>query len=73
MVVLVAFNLVVKVVAKPLLRLLRRKPPKPPPGPPKTKKTKKTTHNNQKSMFSPDPDKKRGFNLCFNVFFTALK
>ncbi len=53
---MVAFKLVVKVVAKPLLRLLRRKPPKPPPGPPKTKKTKQTTkQNNKKSLFSSDP------------------
>ena len=38
MVVWAAFKLVVKVVEKPLLRLLRRKPPKPPPGPPKPEK-----------------------------------
>ena len=36
---MVAFKLVVKVVANPLLRLLRRKPAKPPPGPPKPRKT----------------------------------
>ena len=46
---MVAFPLVVKVVAKPLLRLLRRKPPKPPPGPPKPTKTK------QETLFSLDP------------------
>ena len=41
MVVLAAFPLVAKVVAKPLLRLLRRKPPKPLPGPPIPPKTKR--------------------------------
>ena len=51
--VLVAFPLVVKVVAKPLLRLLRRKPPKPPPGPPKptnTKQKSKTKLSQEKTL-----------------------
>ena len=57
MVVLVAFFLVVAVVALPLLLLPTGKPPKPPPGPPKTKKTKqKTKQNNTKSLFSSDPE-----------------
>ena len=49
-VVLATFPLVVKVVAEPLLRLLRRKPPKTAPGPPKTRKTKpkNTTKTKQK-------------------------
>lgn len=47
-VVLAAFPLVVQVVAKPLLRLLRREPPKPPPGPPKPAKTKRKTKQNEK-------------------------
>ena len=56
MVVLVAFPLVVKVVAKPLLRLLKRKPPKPPPGPPKPTTTKqKAKQHNKKTLFSLDP------------------
>ena len=45
-VVLVAFPLVVKVVAKPLLRLLRTKPPKPPPGATTTYETKRTAKRN---------------------------
>ena len=53
-VVLVAFKLVVKVVAKPLLRLLGRKPPKPLPGPTKpppeaTKLYKKNTGKHKKT------------------------
>ena len=57
MVVLVAFPLVVKVVAKPPLRLLKRKPPKPPPGPPEPTKTNiKTKQNNKTALFSLDPD-----------------
>ena len=53
---MVAFFLVVAVVALPLLLLPTGKPPKPPPGPPKTKKTKqKTKQNNKKSLFSSDP------------------
>ena len=53
---MVAFPLVVKVVAKPLLRLLRRKPPTPPPGPPKPTKTKqKTKQKNKNTLFRSDP------------------
>ena len=47
--VLVAFRLVVKVMAKPLLGLQRRKPPKPPPGPPKTDKTTKKENIKQEN------------------------
>ena len=42
-----AFLLVVKVVAKPLLRLLRRKPPEPPAGPPKPTKTNEKQNKKQ--------------------------
>ena len=56
MVVLVAFFLVVAVVALPLLLLPTGKPPKPPPGPPKPTKTKqKTKQNNKKTLFRSDP------------------
>ena len=54
-----AFPLVVKVVAKPLLRLLRRKPPpgppKPPPGPPKTKQNEQQNKTKRKTPFSASP------------------
>ena len=59
MVIFAAFFLVVKVVAKPLLRLVRRKPLKPPPGSPKPTKTKKTK-TKQKTMFSSSPERSIG-------------
>ena len=56
MVVLVAFFLVVAVVALPLLLLPTGKPGGPPPGPPKPTKTKqKTQQRNKISLFSLDP------------------
>ena len=42
-VLVVAFSLVVAVVALPLLLLPTGKPPKPPPGPPKAAKTQRKT------------------------------
>ena len=56
MVVLVAFFLVVAVVALSLLLLPTGKLPRPPPGPPKTKKTKqKTKQKNKKTVFRSGP------------------
>ena len=64
---MVAFLLVVKVVANPLLRLLITQPPKPPPGPLKTNNTKqKTKPNNNKSLFSSDPE--RNLPGTMNIF-----
>ena len=52
MVVLVAFFLVVAVVALPLLLLPTGKPPKPPPGPPKpTKRKQKPKQHNRNYCF----------------------
>ena len=57
-----AFLLVVKVVAKPLLRLPRRKPPKPPPGPSKPtkaqRKTKKDEQHDEKHCLARSLPKK---------------
>ena len=53
---MVAFFLIVSVVALPLLLLLPRKPPpgppKPPPGPPKTKQNEKQNKTKRKTPFS---------------------
>ena len=63
-VLVVAFFLVVSVVALPLLLLLPRKPPpgppKPPPGPPKTKQNKKQNKNQAKTLFTAIPGASEG-------------